>query len=107
METPGPEKAHAIVDPALKVMIYTVHCYDGYIVQSIGDGNFALFSAPVVDEDHPQRAPNSPFYPASSKPRSRANPQSHRFAAGIDGRGNWFAQGLRIDRSERRPGIAR
>ena len=30
--------------------------YDGYIVQSTGDGIFALFGAPVAHEDHPQRA---------------------------------------------------
>jgi hypothetical protein len=32
------------------------HRYDGYIVQSTGDGIFALFGAPVAHEDHPQRA---------------------------------------------------
>jgi tetratricopeptide (TPR) repeat protein len=33
-----------------------VRRYDGYIVQSTGDGIFALFGAPVAHEDHPQRA---------------------------------------------------
>ena len=28
----------------------------GYVVQSTGDGIFALFGAPVAHEDHPQRA---------------------------------------------------
>jgi len=51
-----PEDARAIVDPALKLMIDAVHRYDGYIVQSTGDGIFALFGAPVAHEDHPQRA---------------------------------------------------
>ena len=37
-------------------MIDAVHRYDGYIVQSTGDGIFALFGAPVAHEDHPQRA---------------------------------------------------
>jgi class 3 adenylate cyclase len=37
-------------------MIDAVHHYDGYIVQSTGDGIFALFGAPVAHEDHPQRA---------------------------------------------------
>ena len=50
-----PEEARAIVDPALKLMIDAVHRYDGYIVQSTGDGIFALFGAPVAHEDHPQR----------------------------------------------------
>ncbi len=51
-----PEEARAIVDPALKLMIVAVRRYDGYIVQSTGDGVFALFGAPVAHEDHPQRA---------------------------------------------------
>ncbi len=37
-------------------MIEAVRRYDGYIVQSTGDGIFALFDAPVAHEDHPQRA---------------------------------------------------
>ncbi|HUY28276.1 MAG TPA: adenylate/guanylate cyclase domain-containing protein [Candidatus Binataceae bacterium] len=51
-----PEEARAIVDPALMLMIDAVRRYDGYIVQSTGDGIFALFGAPVAHEDHPQRA---------------------------------------------------
>src|SRR5262244_1860059 len=43
-----PEQARAIVDPALKLMIDAVSRYDGYIVQSTGDGIFALFGAPVA-----------------------------------------------------------
>jgi class 3 adenylate cyclase len=37
-------------------MINAVHRYDGYVVQSTGDGIFALFGAPVAHEDHPQGA---------------------------------------------------
>ena len=51
-----PEEARTIIDPALKLMIDAVRRYDGYIVQSTGDGIFALFGAPVAHEDHPQRA---------------------------------------------------
>ena len=51
-----PEEARAIVDPALTLMMDAVHRYDGYVVQSTGDGIFALFGAPVAHEDHPQRA---------------------------------------------------
>ena len=51
-----PEDARAIIDPALKLMIDAIHRYDGYVVQSTGDGIFALFGAPVAHEDHPQRA---------------------------------------------------
>jgi class 3 adenylate cyclase len=56
MEDLDPEEARSIVDPALKLMIDAVHRYDGYVVQSTGDGIFALFGAPVAHEDHPQRA---------------------------------------------------
>src|SRR5690348_14487074 len=51
-----PEEARTIIDPALKLMIEAAHRYDGYVVQSTGDGIFALFGAPVAHEDHPQRA---------------------------------------------------
>ncbi|MGO9059463.1 MAG: adenylate/guanylate cyclase domain-containing protein [Candidatus Binataceae bacterium] len=56
MEDLDPEEARAIVDPALNLMMDAVHRYDGYIVQSTGDGIFALFGAPIAHEDHPQRA---------------------------------------------------
>src|SRR5712692_7266771 len=56
MEELDPEEARAIIDPAIKLMIDAVHRYDGYVVQSTGDGIFALFGAPVAHEDHPQRA---------------------------------------------------
>jgi class 3 adenylate cyclase len=56
IEDLDPEEARAIVDPALKLMIDAVHRYAGHIVQSTGDGIFALFGAPVAHEDHPQRA---------------------------------------------------
>jgi class 3 adenylate cyclase/tetratricopeptide (TPR) repeat protein len=56
MEGLDPEEARTIIDPALKLMIDAVGHYDGYIVQSTGDGIFALFGAPVAHEDHPQRA---------------------------------------------------
>ena len=56
MEDIDPEQARALIDPALRIMIDAVHRYDGYIVQSTGDGIFALFGAPVAHEDHPHRA---------------------------------------------------
>ncbi|MBV8450854.1 MAG: AAA family ATPase, partial [Deltaproteobacteria bacterium] len=56
MEDLDPEEARAIIDPALRLMIDAARRYDGYIVQSTGDGIFALFGAPVAHEDHPQRA---------------------------------------------------
>jgi class 3 adenylate cyclase len=51
-----PEEAREIIDPALQLMIEAVKRYDGYVVQSTGDGIFALFGAPMAHEDHPQRA---------------------------------------------------
>jgi class 3 adenylate cyclase len=51
-----PEEARAVIDPVLRLMMDAVHRYDGYVVQSAGDGIFALFGAPVAHEDHPQRA---------------------------------------------------
>ena len=50
-----PEEARAIIDPALKLMIEATRRYGGYVVQSTGDGIFALFGAPIAHEDHPQR----------------------------------------------------
>jgi class 3 adenylate cyclase len=51
-----PEEARTIIDPALRLMMDAAHRYDGYVVQSTGDGIFVLFGAPVAHEDHPQRA---------------------------------------------------
>jgi class 3 adenylate cyclase len=59
MEDLDPEETRAIIAPALKLMIEAVRHYDGYILQSTGDGIFALFGAPVAHEDHPQRALNA------------------------------------------------
>jgi len=56
MERLDPEEARNIVDPALRIMVDAVRRYEGYVVQSTGDGIFALFGAPVAYEDHPQRA---------------------------------------------------
>ena len=55
MEDLDPEEARAIVDPALRLMMDAVHRYDGYIVQSTGDGIFALFGAPVAHEESRSR----------------------------------------------------
>src|SRR5258706_11847793 len=42
IEDLDPEEARAIVDPALTLMIDAVRHADGYVVQSTGDGVFAL-----------------------------------------------------------------
>jgi class 3 adenylate cyclase/predicted ATPase len=51
-----PEEARRIIDPTLQLMMDAVHRYEGYVAQSLGDGVFALFGAPIAHEDHPQRA---------------------------------------------------
>ena len=51
-----PEEARDIIYPALQIMMDAVHYYEGYVAQALGDGIFALFGAPIVHEDHPQRA---------------------------------------------------
>jgi class 3 adenylate cyclase len=56
IEDLDPEEARAIIDPMLQLMMEAVHHYDGYVSQSMGDGIFALFGAPIACEDHPQRA---------------------------------------------------
>jgi class 3 adenylate cyclase len=56
MQDLDPEEAREIIDPALRIMVDAVRRYEGYVVQSTGDGIFALFGAPAAYEDHPQRA---------------------------------------------------
>jgi class 3 adenylate cyclase len=51
-----PEQARNIIDPALKVMMEAMQRYGGHVVQSTGDGIFAVFGASLAHEDHPQRA---------------------------------------------------
>src|SRR5579864_7773905 len=78
MEQLDPEEARAIVDPALHLMIESVNRYGGYIVQSTGDGIFALFGAPAAHEDHPQRA----LYAAL-----RIQDELRRYSATVVGKG--------------------
>src|SRR5579859_6307627 len=47
-----PEEARVIIDPALRLMIDAAQRYDGFVVQSTGDGIFALFGAPIAHENH-------------------------------------------------------
>src|SRR5712692_6086076 len=56
IEDLDPEDARRIIDPALQIMMEAVHRYEGYVAQSLGDGIFALFGAPIAHEDHAQRA---------------------------------------------------
>ena len=52
MQDLDPDDARTIVDPSLRMMIDAVEQYEGYVVQSQGDGIFALFGAPLANEDH-------------------------------------------------------
>src|SRR5882724_5648887 len=56
IEDLDPEDARRLIDPALQLMMNAVHRYEGYVAQSLGDGIFALFGAPIAHEDHPHRA---------------------------------------------------
>src|SRR6266478_3155926 len=56
LEDLDPEAARDLIDPALRLMMEAVHRYEGYVAQSLGDGIFALFGAPIAHEDHAQRA---------------------------------------------------
>jgi predicted ATPase/class 3 adenylate cyclase len=78
MEEMDPEEARAIIDPALRIMIEAVKRYDGYVVQSTGDGIFALFGAPAAYEDHPQRG----LYAALQMQRELHEHGERRAAAG-------------------------
>src|SRR5262249_15876795 len=52
----APEEAEAGVSAGLGLMSDAVARYEGHVVQSTGDGVFALFGAPVAYEDHARRA---------------------------------------------------
>jgi predicted ATPase/class 3 adenylate cyclase len=56
LEDLDPEEARQLIDPALTIMMEAVHRYEGYVAQSLGDGIFALFGAPIAHENHAQRA---------------------------------------------------
>jgi class 3 adenylate cyclase len=56
IEDLDPEQARNIIDPALIVMGEAIRRYGGHVVQSTGDGIFAIFGAPLAHEDHAQRA---------------------------------------------------
>src|SRR5262249_42457565 len=51
-----PEEAKQRLDPVLRLMMETVHRYEGTVNQVLGDGIMALFGAPVAHEDHALRA---------------------------------------------------
>jgi predicted ATPase/class 3 adenylate cyclase len=55
LEGLDPEEAQKIIDPVLRVMMESVHRYEGTVNQVLGDGIMALFGAPLAHEDHAVR----------------------------------------------------
>jgi class 3 adenylate cyclase len=51
-----PEDAQKLLDPAIHIMMDTVHRFEGTVNQVLGDGIMALFGAPIAHEDHAARA---------------------------------------------------
>ena len=51
-----PEEARKLLDPVVEHMMEAVHRYEGTVNQVMGDGNMALFGAPLAHEDHAVRA---------------------------------------------------
>ena len=86
MEDLDPEEARAIIDPALRIMVEAVRRYEGYVVQSTGDGIFALFGAPVAHEDHPQRALYAALQMQRGVARTRASVVPRKDGAALEAR---------------------
>lgn len=55
-EKMDPEQVHDLIGECLAFLIEEIHRYEGTVVQFLGDGLMALFGAPLVHEDDPQRA---------------------------------------------------
>ncbi len=51
-----PEETRALLEPALKIMMDSVHEFGGTVIKSAGDGIMALFGAPIALEHHTLRA---------------------------------------------------
>jgi class 3 adenylate cyclase len=51
-----PEEARNLLDPAIHLMMESVHRYEGTVNQVLGDGIMAFFGAPIAHEDHALRA---------------------------------------------------
>jgi class 3 adenylate cyclase len=51
-----PEAAQQLLDPAIHIMMETVHRFEGTVNQVLGDRIMSLFGAPLAHEDHALRA---------------------------------------------------
>src|SRR5580700_3215225 len=101
-----PEEARAIIDPALKLMIQAARCYDGYVVQSTGDGIFALFGAPMAQIGRPRPRGG----PCNYRPRTQTDDPGRavlrRLRGAINGR--WHLRAVRsTDGSDRKTSTQR
>ncbi len=50
------ELAHRVIHSVLAIMVDSVVKFDGYVLQTVGDGIYAAFGAPKAYHDHAQRA---------------------------------------------------
>jgi class 3 adenylate cyclase/tetratricopeptide (TPR) repeat protein len=51
-----PEQSQQIIHSVLGIMVESVVKFEGYVLQTLGDGIFAMFGVPVAYHDHAQRA---------------------------------------------------
>jgi predicted ATPase/class 3 adenylate cyclase len=51
-----PEDAQKLLDPAIHIMMDSVHRFEGTVNQVLGDGIMSIFGAPIAHEDHAARA---------------------------------------------------
>ena len=56
MASLDPEQSQRIIHSVLGIMVESVVKFEGYVLQTLGDGIFATFGAPVAYHDHAQRA---------------------------------------------------
>src|SRR5262245_26002198 len=73
IEGRDPEEAQKLIDPVLRVMMESVHRYEGTVNQVLGDGIMALFGAPLAHEDHALRACYAALAMQEQMRRYRAN----------------------------------
>jgi class 3 adenylate cyclase/tetratricopeptide (TPR) repeat protein len=55
-EEHDPEEVHQIMDGCFKILMDSIHRYEGTINQFTGDGIMAIFGAPIAHESHAPRA---------------------------------------------------
>jgi len=66
------EAWHRVMDRFFAILCEGVHRFEGTVTQFTGDGNMALFGAPIAHEDHAQRACYSALHLAEEVARYAA-----------------------------------